>query len=305
MHLVFQSKAKPFVKWAGGKTQLLEQFKALLPKDFDRWENVTYIEPFVGGGAMLFFLLQHFQNISRVIINDINKNLTNTYLNVKNDAEKLVEELKQLEQEYLALSDYEKQKLYYLEKRHRFNNDVLESIEKSALLIFLNRTCFNGLYRENSKGKFNVPFGKYNNPTICNEEVIYADSELLNYFDVNIMNSDFLEVERVVEKSGNVFIYFDPPFRPLNATSSFNSYVKEEFDDRRQVELSELCRRLSEYGNVSWMLSNADCSAKNPNDTFFETLYSGFNIHRVYASRSVNANGSKRGKLTELLITNY
>lgn len=305
MHLVFQSMAKPFVKWAGGKTQLLEQFKALLPKDFDRWENVTYIEPFVGGGAMLFFLLQHFQNISRVFINDINQNLTNTYLNVKTNAEKLVEELKQLEQEYLALSDYEKQKLYYLEKRNQFNNDELESIEKSALLIFLNRTCFNGLYRENSKGNFNVPFGKYNNPTICNEEVIYADSELLNYFDVNIMNSDFLEIERVVEKSGHVFIYFDPPFRPLNATSSFNSYVKEEFDDRRQAELSELCRRLSVYGNVSWMLSNADCSAKNPYDTFFETLYSGFNIHRVYASRSVNANGSKRGKLTELLITNY
>lgn len=305
MNLLYPSKAKPFLKWAGGKTQLLEQFEAFLPKDFEQKDNVTYIEPFVGGGAMLFYMLQRFQNIGNVIINDINRNLTDAYINVKYNAEKLVDELKHIENEYLRINDYDKQKSYYLDKRSRFNDENLDSIERSALMIFLNRTCFNGLYRENSKGKFNVPFGKYVNPTICNEEVIYSDSELLNRFDVRIINGDFLETEKAVDSKEDTFIYFDPPYRPLNATSSFNSYVKEEFDDRRQIDLFELCKRLSTNEKVYWMLSNADCSAKNPDDTFFEKLYSGFHIHRVYASRSVNANGNKRGKLTELLISNY
>ena len=293
------------MKWAGGKTQLLEQFEAFLPKDFEQKDNVTYIEPFVGGGAMLFYMLQRFQNIGKVIINDINRNLTDAYINVKNNAEKLVDELKHIENEYLRINDYDKQKSYYLDMRSRFNDENLDSIERSALMIILNRTCFNGLYRENSKGKFNVPFGKYVNPTICNEDVIYSDSELLNHFDVRIINGDFLETEKAVDSEEDTFIYFDPPYRPLNATSSFNSYVKEEFDDRRQIDLSELCKRLSTNEKVKWMLSNADCSAKNPDDTFFETIYTGFHIHRVYASRSVNANGNKRGKLTELLISNY
>ena len=305
MRQLYPSKAKPFLKWAGGKSQLLEQFEAFFPKDFEQKDNVTYIEPFVGGGAMLFYMLQRFQNIGKVIINDINRNLTDVYAHVKNSAEQLVNELKQVEHEYSSLNGYEKQKAFYLEKRNCFNDENIDGIERSALMIFLNRTCFNGLYRENSKGKFNVPFGRYVNPTICNEEVIYADSELLNRFDVRILNGDFLEIEKVVDKDCDTFVYFDPPYRPLNATSSFNSYVKEDFDDSRQLDLAELCKRLSIKGNVRWMLSNADCSAKNPDDTFFETIYSGFHIHRVFASRSVNANGDKRGKLTELLISNY
>ena len=303
-HWAFPYKAKPFIKWVGGKAQLLEQFEALLPQDFEQWDNVTYVEPFVGGGAMLFFMLQRFNNIKRVVINDINHTLTETYKNVKDHAEGLVFQLKQIEKEYSAIQNSELQKKYYLEIRRRFNEEELTSIERSSLLIFLNRTCFNGLYRENSKGLFNVPFGKYVNPTICNEAVIYADSELLNQYEVSILNVDFLETANVIHE-GRCFYYFDPPFRPLSDTSSFNSYVKDEFGDERQKELADFCRRLSENENVKWMLSNADCSAKNPEDLFFETIYDGFNIHRVYASRSVNADPSKRGKLTELLITNY
>ena len=189
--------------------------------------------------------------------------------------------------------------------RDRFNGEELATIDKTALLIFLNRTCFNGLYRENAKGKFNVPFGSYSNPTICNEEVIYADSELLNKFDVQILNGDFKETEKEMETYGLNFFYFDPPYRPLNATSSFNSYVKEAFNDDSQRDLADFCRRLSNKKNVKWMLSNSDCSAKNPEDTFFEEIYKGFNIQRVFASRAINANPSKRGKLTELLISNY
>lgn len=296
--------AKPFVKWVGGKGQLLSQLEANLPSSlYDR--DFAYIEPFVGGGAMLFFMLQKFDNIKRVVINDINRNLTEAYKNVKDNARELVGKLKQIEQEYLQIADYEEQRTYYLEKRRSFNDDVLSSLEKTALLIFLNRTCFNGLYRENSKGKFNVPFGRYTKPTICNEELILADSELLNRFDVQIMNGDFKETANAINPKFLNFFYFDPPYRPLSTTSSFNSYVKDDFNDDSQRDLASFCQRLSQHENVCWMLSNSDCSSKNPEDRFFENIYDGFDIQRVYASRMVNSKADKRGKLTELLISNY
>ena len=254
---------------------------------------------------MLFFMLQKFDNIKRVVINDINRNLTEAYKNVKDNARELVGKLKQIEQEYLQIADYEEQRTYYLEKRRSFNDDVLSSLEKTALLIFLNRTCFNGLYRENSKGKFNVPFGRYTKPTICNEELILADSELLNRFDVQIMNGDFKETANAIDPKSLNFFYFDPPYRPLSTTSSFNSYVKDDFNDDSQRDLASFCQRLSQHENVCWMLSNSDCSSKNPEDRFFENIYDGFDIQRVYASRTVNSKADKRGKLTELLISNY
>lgn len=296
-------KAKPFIKWVGGKGQLLEQLEASLPRELNSAEFV-YLEPFIGGGAMMFFMLQKFPNIKRVVINDINTNLTNAYETVKEQPELLVKSLKAIEREYLLLADEVLRKEYYLKMRDSFNNDDLTIIEKTALLLFLNRTCFNGLYRENSKGKFNVPFGKYAKPTICNEEVIYADSELLNKFDVEIMTGDFSETASKIDEKLLNFIYFDPPYRPLSSTSSFNTYVKEAFDDLEQKRLADFCNQLSQKGNCFWMLSNADCSAKNPEDLFFEKIYSEFEIQRVYASRSVNAVASKRGKLSELLIKN-
>lgn len=296
--------ARPFVKWVGGKGQLIQQLKQNLPIELYN-QRFTYIEPFVGGGAMLFFMLQKFPNIKRVIINDINSNLTDTYKTIKEEAEELVYRLRHLEQQYYSISIEDNRKDFYLEMRRRFNEEALNSLDKTTLLIFLNRTCFNGLYRENSKGFFNVPFGRYANPTICNEKVIYADSELLNRFDVQIFNGDFKETAKAINNSSMTFFYFDPPYRPLSATSSFNSYVKEDFNDDCQRDLAGFCRMLNNRKNVKWMLSNSDCSAKNPNDTFFEDIYEGFNIKRVYASRMVNANASKRGKLTELLIRNY
>ena len=298
------SAAKPFIKWVGGKGQLLQQLESQLPRELYE-ESFTYIEPFVGGGAMLFFILQNFVNIKREVINDINRNLTEAYRTIKEEPEGLVYRLKHIEQQYMPIRDYEVQRNFYLEMRRRFNEEQLSSLDKTALLIFLNRTCFNGLYRENARGLFNVPFGRYANPTICNEEVIYADSELLNRFDVQILNGDFKETAKAIDNAGLNFFYFDPPYRPLSATSSFNSYVKEDFNDDSQRNLAEFCRMLDRKDNVRWMLSNSDCSAKNPADTFFEDIYEGFNIQRVYASRMVNANASKRGKLTELLIRNY
>ena len=296
--------AKPFVKWVGGKGQLLLQMEERLPQEL-YGEEFTYIEPFVGGGAMLFFMLQKFPNIKRAVINDINSNLTCAYATIKNDAAHLVKQLKHLEKQYNALLNELQRKEFYLEMRRCFNNEVLTDVEKTSLLLFLNRTCFNGLYRENSKGEFNVPFGRYANPKICNEELIYADSELLNKHDVQIMNGDFKQTITAIDSYKLNFFYFDPPYRPLSATSSFNSYVKETFNDDNQMDLAHFCRNIATYDNVFWMLSNSDCSSKNPSDVFFENLYKGFSIQRVTASRMVNASANKRGKLTELLICNY
>lgn len=265
--LKIYNAAKPFIKWVGGKGQLLTQLEANLPAELHD-EEFTYIEPFVGGGAMLFFMLQNFVNIERVVINDINKNLTGAYKAIKEEPEGLVYRLKHIEQQYGKITDYEEQRTYYLEMRRRFNEEQLSTIDKTAILILLNRTCFNGLYRENAKGFFNVPFGRYINPTICNEEVIYADSELLNRYNVEILNGDFKETTKYIDAFGLNFFYFDPPYRPLSATSSFNSYVKEEFNDDSQRDLADFCRMLSKKNNVRWMLSNSDCSAKNPEDTF-------------------------------------
>lgn len=298
------NKARPFLKWAGGKRQLIPQLNELLPHEL--YDNdFTYIEPFVGGGAMLFFMLHKFPNIKKVIINDINKKLTDAYKIIKDDVEGLVLMLTNIENEYHKLKAEDSKKEFYLKQRERFNEANLDLLEMTALLIFLNRTCFNGLYRENSKGKFNVPFGRYVNPTICNAEILYADSKLLNKCKIEILTGDFSNTATFVEEGNLSFFYFDPPYRPLSATSSFNSFVKENFNDDSQRKLSNFCRQLALKENVLWMLSNSDCSAKNPKDTFFEDLYKGFDIQRVIASRAVNANASKRGKLTELLIRNY
>ena len=298
------NKARPFLKWAGGKRQLIPQLNELLPNELYN-NDFTYIEPFVGGGAMLFFMLDKFPNIKKVIINDINKKLTDAYRIIKDDAEGLVLMLTNIENEYNKLKVEDSKKEFYLKQRERFNEANLDLLEMTALLIFLNRTCFNGLYRENSKGKFNVPFGKYDNPTICNADVLYADSKLLNKCEIEILTGDFSNTAKYVEERYLYFFYFDPPYRPLSATSSFNSFVKEDFNDDSQRKLSNFCRQLTLKENVFWMLSNSDCSAKNPDDNFFEDIYNGFDIQRVFASRAVNAYASKRGKLTELLIRNY
>lgn len=295
--------AKPFLKWAGGKGQLLSQLDKHLPDDLHR-QPFTYIEPFVGGGAMLFHMLRMFPNITHAVINDINSHLVTAYRAIKQQPDELIRRLSALEEDYFSQPDEEAKKEYFLNVRNIFNETVLDDVDRTKYLIFLNRTCFNGLYRVNAKGKFNVPFGRNLHPTICNAETILADSEVLNSVDVTIFNGDF---ERTTDemRNGLNFFYFDPPYRPLNATSSFNSYAKEDFSDEEQIRLRDCCVRLNEQPNVKWMLSNSDCSAKNPDDTFFENIYANFHIHRVHASRAINANPSKRGKLTELLIKNY
>lgn len=293
-------KAKPFIKWVGGKGQLIEQLEALLPADFSERENVVYIEPFVGGGAMLFYMLQKYPNIKSAVINDINPDLTLCYQVVRDNPTELIKSLGAIQSEYHALQTEEERKMFFLDKRDRFNTKSLSSIENCTLFFFLNRTCFNGLYRVNKAGKFNVPFGKYSTPTICDADTIYADSKLLQ--KVEIMTGDFEQTFTKIED--NVFFYFDPPYRPLSNTSSFNDYSKEEFNDRAQIRLKHFCDRLNDIG-VDFMLSNSDCLSKDGIDRFFDDLFVDYKIERVWASRNVNAIASKRGKLTEIVVNNY
>lgn len=297
---ISRTKARPFLKWAGGKTQLLPTLNLFLPESFAREDNITYIEPFVGGGAMLFFILQKYPNIKKVIINDINTHLINSYTIIRDNPHSLIDKLSELQENFRTAGDFDSQKEIFLDVRSRFNDQSYSAIEEAAYMIFLNRTCFNGLYRENSKGEFNVPFGRYSKPTICNESLILADSEILQ--NVEILNGDFTQTGKYVD--GYTFFYFDPPYRPLDATSNFNSYVKDAFDDNDQIRLKEFYSFLSSEG--CWeMLSNSDCKNRNTKDVFFDELYRDFYIERVCVKRNISANASKRGTLTELLIRNY
>ena len=293
-------KAKPFIKWVGGKTQLIGQLEAELPADFDNWENATYIEPFVGGGAMLFYMLQRYPCIQHAIINDINTDLCTCYQTVKNEPELLIEALYDIENTYHNLKTEEERKLFFLNVRERYNKKDLDAVENTTLFFFLNRTCFNGLYRVNKKGLFNVPFGKYVNPTICDPNTIRRDSELLQR--VEILNGDF-EVTFDYAHDNTLF-YFDPPYRPLSNTSSFNDYTKDDFNDNAQIRLKEYCDKIHRAGH-KFMLSNSDCKGRNKEDNFFDNLYSSYQIERLVASRSINSNPHKRGKLTEILVHNY
>ena len=293
-------KAKPFLKWAGGKTQLIEQIKNNLPEIVFK-EKFTYVEPFVGSGAVLFWLLSEFPNIKKAVINDINKELIDTYEAIAQNPHDLISILEILQNEYHELEgNQEDKKQYYYEKRNLFNSREQGKIEQSALFIFLNRTCFNGLYRVNRKNEFNVPIGSYKKPTICDRENIMAVSDALQ--KVEIICGDF---EQTVEYAGeNTLFYFDPPYKPLNQTSSFNSYTKNEFDDKEQIRLRDFCDELAKKG-YQWILSNSDVKGKDENNYFFDELYADFHIERVLAKRNINANPEKRGVLSELLITNY
>lgn len=294
------AKTKPFIKWAGGKGQLIEQLSLLLPCRFDTQTEVTYIEPFVGGGAMLFYMLKTYPNIKKAVINDINSDLTTCYTVIKESPRLLIESLSEIQERYYGLATEEHRKEFFLQCRERFNTKQSGDIESVTLFLFLNRTCYNGLYRVNKAGGFNVPFGKYTNPLICDADTILADSQALQ--KVEILTGDF---EQTFDKiDGNTFFYLDPPYRPISDTSSFNSYTKEAFNDEAQVRLKKFCDRLQKAG-CHFMLSNSDSLNNGNNDPFFDKLFGGYSVERVWASRSINANATKRGKLTEILVHNY
>ncbi|MGI6048795.1 MAG: DNA adenine methylase [Petrimonas sp.] len=291
--------AKPFLKWAGGKTQLVGDIEKLFPIHFQK-SQFTYIEPFVGSGAVLFWMLNNFPNLKKAVINDINADLINTYKTIVSNSKELISILEVMQNEFHALEGKENEKKeYYYQKRTQYNTRKSTQTDHSALFIFLNRTCFNGLYRVNRKNEFNVPIGSYKKPTICDRENILAVNEALK--KVDILCGDFEHT--LPYATENTLFYFDPPYKPLSETSSFNSYSKYEFNDQEQIRLRDFCIKLDTL-NHTWILSNSDVKGKNANDNFFDELYADFNIQRVDAKRSINADPGKRGKLTELLITN-
>lgn len=291
--------AKPFLKWAGGKTQLINDIEKSLPKELIK-SDFTYIEPFVGSGAILFWMINNFPNLKKAIINDINGDLINTYKIIVAKPKELISILEILQNEFHALEGNEdNKKVYYYEKRELYNTRAETLTVQAALFIFLNRTCFNGLYRVNRKNLYNVPMGGYKRPTICDTENILAVSEALQ--NVEILCGDYSKTLKYADK--NTLFYFDPPYKPLSNTSNFNSYAKDEFDDAEQIRLRDFCAKLDAL-NYNWILSNSDVKAKDKNDSFFEDLYGDFLIKRVDAKRSINANPNKRGLLKELLITN-
>ncbi len=290
---------KPFVKWVGGKGQLVSELEKYIPADGER-VLIKYAEPFVGGGALLFNILSKY-NFESLYIGDTNAELINAYNVVKDNVEQLIEKLKEMQLAFVPMGE-EVRKEYYYKARDRFNYLILSKgteIEKASLFIFLNKTCFNGLYRVNKKGKFNVPMGAYKNPTICDENNLRNVSKALQ--NVTIVCADYSLCKDYIDKY--TFVYLDPPYRPISATAKFTAYNADCFDDKEQIRLAKFIDEINLSG-AKIMLSNSDPQNVNPQDTFFEDLYKEYTINRVEAIRAINSKGDSRGKIKELLICN-
>jgi DNA adenine methylase len=310
------SLAKPFLKWAGGKTQLLEQFELFLPQQLKEGRIEKYFEPFLGGGAVFFDLIKKY-SVNEVFLNDINQDLVLAYQVIKNNPYGLIKKLSELEKKYHKSYFSQREEIFY-KIRENYNKQRLEfdykvlslkectslsqdSLLRVSWLIFLNKTCFNGLYRTNRQGEFNVPFGKYKNPKICDDNNILEVAQILQ--NVTLVSGNYNSLDCFIDNQS--FVYLDPPYRPINKTSSFTTYAKSGFNDQNQIELSKYYKHLSEVTRAKVMLSNSNPHNTNETDNFFHELYREYYIHEVFASRMVNSDAEKRGKITELLITNY
>lgn len=285
---------KPFLKWAGGKSQLLDVIREKYPRKIEK-----YCEPFVGGGAVLFDVLANYHP-KEVLINDINPELINTYEQIRDNAEDVISLLLEMQEAFWPMNN-EQRKEYYYSKRDRYNELISNSepkAEKAALFIFLNKTCFNGLYRVNGKGLFNVPMGEYKKPPICDADNIRLISKLLQGVTINC--GDYSECADFIDNN-NTFVYIDPPYRPLSETSSFTSYAKTEFGDEQQIQLGKFMEQISEKG-AHVVASNSDPKNTDKDDTFFDDLYKNFGVDQVTATRMINSNSKRRGSISELLI---
>ena len=299
--------AKPFFKWAGGKSQLLYEFDPRFPKALETGDLNRYIEPFIGGGAVFFYIAQLYP-IRESMICDINTELILTWKVVKQDVTALIRILQELQDAYDALDESGRLNLFYQvrdelnQERSSFDYDTYgdHTIKRASQLLFLNKTCFNGLFRLNSKGEFNVPFGKYKNPNIVQEKNLQMASDLLTH--TTIMQGDFTTCLDYVDNMS--FVYIDPPYRPLNKTSSFTGYSKEGFSEEDQIRLRDFYGTVDKAG-AKVMLSNSDPRNEDPDDHFFDDLYKDFLIERVLAKRFINSVGEKRGAINELIIRNY
>lgn len=302
------SQAKPFLKWAGGKTQLLKQFETLYPRQLNKGTINKYFELFLGGGAVFFDIIQKY-SVEKVFLNDINRDLILAYKIIKINPYDLIEFLSKLEREFFQGDISQRERMFYKIRQEyntqrinfEYNNLSQQSIKRVSFLIFMNKTCFNGLYRSNKKGDLNIPFGRYKNPKICDKSNIIKVAKLLK--NVTLISGNYDAFDKLIDK--NSFVYIDPPYRPITKTSSFTSYAKSGFNDRNQIELSQYYKHLSNDYTAKIMLSNSNPKNTDLEDNFFHALYSQYKINEVYATRMVNSDASKRGKITELVITNY
>lgn len=303
----FPTHPKPFLKWAGGKNQLIEQMNNFFPQQLLDGSIKKYVEPFIGGGAVFFYIASQYQ-IPELFISDINEELVMAYKTIQNNVDDLITFLSDIEKEFWSLDEIERNKYFYNIRtnfNHRKKNIDLqrynsEWLERTAQLIFLNKTCFNGLFRVNSKGDFNVPIGKYKNPGICDPDNLKSVAQILQRTQVDY--GDFSSCENLVDK--HTFVYFDPPYRPISNTSSFTSYSRQSFNDAEQLRLRDFFKRLDKK-EALLLLSNSDPKNENINDTFFEVAYASYRIEKVKAKRNINSNASKRNSISELLIMNY
>ena len=294
--------AKPFLKWAGGKRQLISEIESRLPPNIS--EISTYVEPFIGGGALLFHMLENY-DFKKIHISDINLELVLCYRQLQSSVEDVISSLEKLIDDFPDETEARSDFFYNIRELWNSNLDIEsmndgEKSERVAQMIFLNKTCFNGLFRLNRSGKFNVPTGRYKKPSFPSSEALKQVSVALQ--SVTIHHGSYEECLKWID--GNSFVYFDPPYRPLSKTSSFVSYSKGDFDDENQTELASFTKVLDSR-KVKFLLSNSDPKNTIPNDDFFDVLYNYFKIDRVFASRSINSNPEKRGKISELLIRNY
>lgn len=301
--------AKPFLKWVGGKTQLISQIQDFYPRECLKQGKINkYFELFLGGGAVFFDIIQKYK-IGQAYLSDINQDLILTYRVIQQQPEQLINSLSELEEKYLSLPQEARKKFFYqsrerynsIRKTNNYQQDSQDTITIATLTILLNKTCFNGLYRTNKKGEFNVPAGLYKNPKICDVDNLLRVSQLLQ--PAIIKQGNYNIFERELDRDS--FVYIDPPYRPISKTSNFTSYSQFEFSDRQQIELSQYYQHLDRTYGCKLMLSNSEPQNIDSSDTFFEDLYQNYNINRVYANRMVNSNAAKRGKIAELLITNY
>jgi DNA adenine methylase len=299
--------AKPFVKWVGGKTQLLPHLTKIVDTIYPNKQIDSYVEPFIGGGALFFWLCTH-KHVKSAIISDVNEDLILTYRVVQQFTKKLINQLALLEQQYVAVNDEQREVMYY-EIRKQYNLEKTQinyeklvtnlSVNRASKFIFLNKTCFNGLYRQNSKGQFNVPFGRYKTPKICDADNLINCAAVLK--NVNILCGDFKSTEKYVVK--NSLVYLDPPYKPITKTASFTKYHKDDFGDNDQIRLADYYKRIDGLG-AKIILSNSDPMSVNSNNSFFDDLYSSFDISRVNVSRAVSAAASSRKVVKELIIKN-
>lgn len=288
---------KPFVKWAGGKRKLLSEIECGLPQGLDKYQ--TYVEPFTGGGAVFFHLRQrYYQDRIRFVLNDLNSHLITTYKIIRDTPEELIMLLKEKQRRYYAFADESAQHEFFLSERELFNQKCPDETERAALFVFLNKTCFNGLYRENSSGAYNVSFGKKSHPLICDELNIRTDSRLLK--GVVLLNGGYEKTECYADDRS--FFYLDPPYKPISATSSFCSYTADKFGDREQIELAGFCERIGSAG-AAWMMSNSDVKNYDTENNFFDDLYKECHIKRVEIVRDMSAKGEKNQRIVNYQLS--